>query len=104
MTDLPEPTVRPTRFTVSVLPETDINYRRAAIHIEYRGPRLGGGELWIVENQGAQLHPDGVWRDHDYFAWPDRFSATDAAVAAIHTTPSAIAADALNRRKEQPDA
>lgn len=95
-----ELSVRATRYTVSRLPESDINYRRGAIDIEYRGQSLDGWELWVVLNVGAQLHPDGTWRDHDYYAWPDFDSARDAAIAAIDTTPSAQASAALNRRQE----
>jgi len=92
--------VTTTRYTVSELPETDINYKHAAVHVEYRGQRLGGGELWVVLNVGAQLHPDGEWREHDYYSWPDAATALDAAKAAIHTTWSVIASDALARSKE----
>lgn len=97
-----EPEIRATRFTVSALPETDINYRHAAIHIEYEGRTGTGGELWSVQNIGAYLWPDGSWRVHEFHAWPNYQRARAAAIAAIDTTPSAIASDALARRKEQP--
>lgn len=98
----PQVTVRTTRYTVSALPETDINYRHAAIHVEYLGRNLRDGtEHWVAVNLGAYLHPDGHWVDHKSYSWPDSDSATAAAQAAIHTTPSAITADAVARSKEQ---
>lgn len=81
----PVPTVRSTRHTVSLLPECDINYRRHAVNVEFRGIGADGAELWIVENMGAQLHPDGSWRDHDYYAWRDEQEALAAAKAGVHT-------------------
>lgn len=98
----PQPTVRVTRYTVSVLPESDINYRHGAVHVEYEG-RFSGryGEMWSVRNLGAYLWPDGSWREHEYHAWVGFERARDAAVAAIHTTPSALASAVLNHQ-EQP--
>lgn len=81
-----EPTVRATRYTVSLLPETDINYRIHAVYVEFRGRTIDGdGELWIVEHNSAQLHPDGTWRDHDYYAWPDLESALQAAHVGVYS-------------------
>ncbi len=97
---MPELSVRPTRYTVSRLPEGDINYRHAAVHIEYEGRSGRWGELWSVRNVGAYLWPDGSWRDHEFHAWPSYQRAQDAAVAAIDTTPSALASAALAQRQE----
>lgn len=102
MTALPEPTVRTSAYTVSVLPEDDINYKFYAVRVERRG-----SGVWIVEHQGAQLHPDGSWRDHDYFSWPDADTAlARAREAAPHITVNRRSVTDVLRaaadRKEQP--
>ena len=59
MTDVPEPTVRVTRYEVSILPEDNRNARYFKLHVGYRGD----GQ-WIVY-QGQQprfcLGRDGSW-------------------------------------------
>lgn len=80
------PAVRPTRYAVSLLDETDVNYRVHTVQVEFRGRTLGDhAEIWIVEHNGAQLHPDGTWRDHDYYAWPDLPTALGAAYGGVYS-------------------
>ena len=55
MTDLPEPTVQPTRYEVSLLPEDDINASAFAITVEYRG-----GGWWAVTRMQSCLGIDGT--------------------------------------------
>lgn len=51
-----EATVRPVRYTVSCLPEDDINGPPFGIDVEY----CGGGR-WAVTRLGACLGVDGEW-------------------------------------------
>lgn len=59
MTDVPEPTVRVTRYEVSCLPEDNINHRHFKLNVEHRG-----GGRWIVCQGGPPrycLGRDGTW-------------------------------------------
>jgi len=49
-------TVRPTRYTVNLLPETDINGHVFEITVEYRG-----ASRWAVLRHGQCLGADGAW-------------------------------------------
>jgi hypothetical protein len=53
---MPEPTVRPTRYEVTCLPEDDINAPHFALEVAYRG-----SGLWAVTRHGACLSADGSW-------------------------------------------
>lgn len=52
----PIPTVRPTRYEVSVLPEGDVNHHIYAITVEDRG-----ADRWAVCWMGECLSADGTW-------------------------------------------
>jgi hypothetical protein len=57
--EVPEPTVRVTRYEVSCLPETDVNHRYFKLHVEFRG-----GGKWAVCQPGMLsfcLSVDGTW-------------------------------------------
>jgi hypothetical protein len=56
MSTLPEPTVRPTHYEVSLLPENDINYHAFAITVQYRG-----AGRWAVVRHESCLGDDGSW-------------------------------------------
>ncbi|MGW4505740.1 hypothetical protein ACWENO_13980 [Streptomyces sp. NPDC004436] len=56
MTALPEPTVRPTRYEVSLLPEADINYQSYVVTVEYCGD-----DRWAVTRNQFCLGVDGTW-------------------------------------------
>jgi hypothetical protein len=56
VTDIPEPTVRTTRYEVSCLPPDDINAPHFTVRIEYRGR-----DLWAVTNGWGCLGTDGEW-------------------------------------------
>jgi hypothetical protein len=56
MSNLPEPTVQPTRYDVSLLPDDDINHRAFLITIEQRGDGK-----WAVMHCGFCLGVDGTW-------------------------------------------
>lgn len=55
-----EPTVRATRYEVSLLPATDINAGVFALAVEYRA-QLDGADLWCVSRYGRCLGADGEW-------------------------------------------
>jgi len=85
-TEAPVPTVRPTRYEVSVLSEDDVNHRLYAITVEDRG-----AGRWAICWMGDCLSPDGTWsreprpsdRDDD---WLDahRFDLSAALRALAH--------------------
>jgi hypothetical protein len=52
----PEPSVRPTRYTVNCVPEDDINASGFTITVEYRGP-----DTWAVCRHRQCLAADGTW-------------------------------------------
>lgn len=56
----PEPTVLPVRYTVSCLPEEDVNAKHFAIEVCYRGEGL-----WAVVqgDDWACLGADGTWAE-----------------------------------------
>lgn len=56
MIDLPVPIVRPTEYTVSLLPEGDVNAHPYAITVQY-----WGGGRWAVVHLGSCLGRDGTW-------------------------------------------
>jgi hypothetical protein len=66
MTDLtiPEPQVRPTTYSVSCIPEDDINARHFTLKVEYRG-----NGLWAVTDGGSFLGRNGTWSDG--YSWRD---------------------------------
>lgn len=100
-----EPTVRPTRYEVSCLPEADINYSAYVVTVEYRG-----ADRWAVTRLGSCLGDDGTWahgiKPYDRGdAWLDahRFDLDTALKLAQEAAPHVIcngrtAADALARR------
>jgi hypothetical protein len=53
---LPEPTVQPTRYAVSCVPEGDINASVFGLTVEYRGR-----SLWAVIRHGSCLNSAGQW-------------------------------------------
>lgn len=53
---MPNPTVRPTRYEVSLLPEDDVNYPVYALGIEARG-----AGRWAVVRHRMCLGVDGEW-------------------------------------------
>jgi hypothetical protein len=57
MTALPTPTVQPTAYRVSLLPEDDVNHRFYVLTVEYRQGR------WAVTNGDSCLGADGTWAD-----------------------------------------
>lgn len=56
MTDLPEPTVQPTRYVVSLFPPDDHNGALFNLAVEYRG-----SGLWAIVRLGYCLGADGEW-------------------------------------------
>ncbi|MFE9845813.1 hypothetical protein [Streptomyces goshikiensis] len=56
MSEQPEPTVRPTRYVVSCLPETNDNAPHFSLNVEYRGR-----DLWAVVRHGSCLNSAGRW-------------------------------------------
>ncbi|MGK5628566.1 hypothetical protein [Streptomyces sp. URMC 123] len=108
MTELPAPTVQATRYTVSCLPEDDVNARHYEITVEYRG-----GGRWAVTRFSTCLGVDGTWalgikpydRGDD---WLDahRFDLDTALHLAKKAAPSVTvndvtAADIARRRTDQ---
>lgn len=73
MADIPEPTVKVTRYEVSCVPEQDINASMFTITVEYRG----GGKWGVFRGGHRQLGADGTWSWG--YQWPggDREPATD---------------------------
>lgn len=57
-----EVTVEATRYTVSAVPEGNVNRYHYEIHVEYRGPNS-----WAVVRMGFCLGADGEW---DYESIP----------------------------------
>ena len=55
----PEPTVRPTRYEVSILPPGHPAYRHHVIGVYYRR----GADRWTVAHCGYTLDASGVWDD-----------------------------------------
>lgn len=107
-----EPTVRATRYTVSLLPEGDINANLYEITVEERG-QLDGTTLWAACRMGRCLNRRGRW---DYEMQPSsrtdrwiaghRFDFDTALRLAKKAAPPITVngwtvADALNRSKEQ---
>jgi hypothetical protein len=62
VTEVPEPTVRPTRYEVSCLPPDDTNAYHFTLRVEYRGR-----DLWAVSNGWGCLGKDG---EFDYESSP----------------------------------
>lgn len=58
MSDVPEPTVRVTRYEVSCLPQDNINAHHFTITVEWRGD-----DRWAVLHHGFCLGADGEWDD-----------------------------------------
>lgn len=56
-TTTPAAVIRPTEYTVSLLPEDDVNHRAFAITVQYRG----GGRWAITLGEHACLGRDGTW-------------------------------------------
>src|SRR5690606_407223 len=56
MSDVPEPTVRVTRYEVSCLPQDNINAHHFTITVEWRGD-----DRWAVLHHGFCLGADGEW-------------------------------------------
>ncbi|MER5653487.1 hypothetical protein ABT076_10775 [Streptomyces sp. NPDC002131] len=103
----PIATVRPTRYTVSVLPEGDINHHIYEVTVEDRG-----ADRWAVCWMGECLAADGSWnyeprpssRDDD---WLDnhRFTLGTALQLAEQAAPNVLvngitAGQALARHEE----
>lgn len=101
-----EPTVRPTRFEVSLLPEGDVNYLLYALAVEARG-----ADRWAVVRHRQCLRVDGEWswesipseREDEWLAAHrhDRETALRLAVDAAPgvTVNGVTAAEALRRRE-----
>lgn len=80
MTDRPEPTVTPTRYEVSLLPEDDINRRYFLLYVEWT--RRG----WVVNDGHGGYRLDGIYRPGEPTRYP--FVALDDALAfAKHIAP-----------------
>lgn len=56
-TPAPAPIVRPTEYTVSLLPDDDVNHHVFAITVQYRG----GGRWAVTRGEHACLGRDGTW-------------------------------------------
>lgn len=56
MTEIPEPTVTPSRYEISLLPEGDVNRRAFLLYVEYRG-----AGKWGVHDGHGQYDADGRW-------------------------------------------
>jgi hypothetical protein len=84
--DLPVPWVRPTEFTLSLLPQDHDDYEAFSIRV-----RWFGGERWLVSRLGRRwLNADGEWVrqsvDFDEFVAAyshDRETAIELAKAAL---------------------
>lgn len=60
MTTLPAPTVSPARYTVSLLPESDVNYRLYVVEVMY----WGDGHWGVINGAtDTRLGIDGAWAD-----------------------------------------
>jgi hypothetical protein len=57
VTKIPEPTVQPVRYTVTCLPEDDVNSHVFAIDVVYRGT----GRWAVQRGEHACLGADGTW-------------------------------------------
>jgi hypothetical protein len=75
MTDLPEATARPSSYTVSILPERNIDTHLFEIRVEERG-QIDGTTRWAVVRMGYCLNRRGRW---DYEMLPS--SRTDRWIA-----------------------
>lgn len=111
MTDLPEVIARPSSYTVSILPERNIDTHLYEIRVEERG-QIDGTTRWAVCRMGQCLNRRGRW---DYEMLPssrtDRWIAghrfdLDTALrlakkaAPLITVNGWTVADMLNRTKE----
>lgn len=83
------PTIRPTQFEVSLLPEDDINYRVFVVTVEARG-----ADRWAVVRHRQCLGVDGEWswesipseREDDWLA-AHRFDLETAKRLAAEAAP-----------------
>ncbi|MFE9844727.1 hypothetical protein [Streptomyces goshikiensis] len=90
MSEQPEPTVRPTRYVVSCLPETNDNAPHFSLNVEYRGR-----DLWAVVRHGSCLSAAGQWshesvpsqRDDEWLA-EHRFDLDTALKLAKEAAPT----------------
>jgi hypothetical protein len=106
MTNLPAPTVQPTAYRVSVLPEDDVNHRLYAVAVTY----CGAGKWAVVSNLDECLGADGTWADGikpygrgDEWLAAHRFDEATALKLATEAAPHVeimgrSAADALRAR------
>ncbi len=104
MPELPEPTVRPTRYTVSVLPEGFPEAWRWDLTVEQQRD-----SRWVIEHDGMYLTvQDRQWSASKVDAARVTGKSLAVDIARDHarqvTVNGLTPADALNRRKEQPDA
>lgn len=82
MGNVPEPTVRVTRYEVSCLPGGQVDYAEGdmfTITVEYRG-----AGRWAVKNRGRILGADGTWSFGYDGPFSDREPITDEEHAALH--------------------
>lgn len=108
MTGIPEATARATEYTVSCLPEDDIDSQVFGITVQYRG-----GGRWAVIHHSSCLGADGTWefgvKEYDRGeAWMDahRFDLDTALALAKAAAPHIVinghtVTDVLNRRAER---
>lgn len=84
-----QPVVRPTQFSVNLLPEDAPDRQAFAITVEYRG----SGRYGVFRNELCSLGADGEWSWG--YAWPggDREPATDAEWDDYHAGRDAWLAD-----------
>jgi hypothetical protein len=107
VTILQRPTVTPTVYTVSLLPEDDINFSAYALTVAYRG----AGMWTVTHGAGVYLDAAGEWTGdahHEQLApaAPRLFPLTDALRLAGEAAPSVAvngitAADLVLRRKQE---
>ena len=86
--------IRTTQYTVSCLPETDVNYRLYAITVEY----LPDDDNWMVHRNGECLGADGTWDEHtkpfgrgDAWLANHRFTEDTARALALAAAPAVAA-------------
>lgn len=80
--------IKLTEVTVSLLPETHVEYRRRAVKVVYQG-----NDLWRVVNSGYFLGADGTWspgqsEDGDDWYEQHQFDYDTAHRLAIEVAPT----------------
>ncbi|MFD7541256.1 MULTISPECIES: hypothetical protein [unclassified Streptomyces] len=93
MPDSPDPTVQPTGYVVSCVPEGHVNRWNYTLQIKYRG-----GDRWTVQHGPLYLAADGSWSRETDFGENDSTESTWMAEHGFdHDTALRLAKEAAPR-------